>query len=52
MEIYFHAKSEASRMKNEGVITDLVGGNKYDKREGVNRVKGKNHKVFHTGLKN
>ena len=26
MEIYFHAKSGASRMKNEGVMTVLVGG--------------------------
>ena len=34
VEIYFHAKSGASRMKNEGVMTVLVGGNKYDKKRG------------------
>ena len=42
MEIYFHAQSGASRMKNEGVMTILVGGG-YDKREGANRVNEKNH---------
>ena len=41
MEIYFHAKSGASRMKNEGVMTVLVGGTNMIKREGENRVKEK-----------
>ena len=29
-------------MKHEGVMTVLSRENKYDKREGANRVKGKN----------
>ena len=37
------SQSGASRMKNDGVMTVLVRENKYDKREGENRVKGKNH---------
>ena len=37
------SQSGASRMKNDGVMTVLVRENKYDKREGENRVKRKNH---------
>ena len=52
VEIYFHVKSGATRIKNEGVRSFSVGKNKYDKREGgtnmikergANRVKEKNH---------
>ena len=45
-------KSGASRMKNEGVMTVLVGETNMIKRGGANRVKEKNHKFFQTGSRN